>query len=69
MPASLPRTEHTEACITFTDQVPAGLAADSAGPRNQKVLVFLFDPTPGDPMSDETPLPDGFESITGCAPP
>jgi hypothetical protein len=44
MPASLPRTEHTEACITFTDQVPAGLAADSAGPRNQKVLVFLFDP-------------------------
>jgi pimeloyl-ACP methyl ester carboxylesterase len=64
MPASLTRTEHTEACITSTDQVPAGLAADSTGRRDQKVLVFLFAPTPGDPMRDEKLLPDGFESIT-----
>ncbi|MGP4009096.1 hypothetical protein [Streptomyces sp. 4N124] len=52
--------------MTSTDQVLAKLATGSAGPHVQRFLVFLFDPAPGDPMSDETPLP-GFESITVTA--
>jgi pimeloyl-ACP methyl ester carboxylesterase len=66
--ASLTAPHRTHRSLHHVHRPGTGrLAADFTGPRDQKVLIFLFDPTPGGPMRDETPLPDGFESITVAA--